>query len=643
MCSCHKSLLNKIPRQLFLIALLCALIYLPSLWNGFIWDDDTNLYKSLWIQGGGLKLIWFSNQMYQYYPVNFTTFWLEHKLWGLNPFGYHAVNLSLHILNAILVFWVVRKLYARLALPVALLFAIHPIQVETVAWITERKNLLSLFFFLWALLAYLRFDRTRIFKYYLFTAALFVLALLSKSIAVCFIFFPIFYKWWEDGRVGLREIKLSLVFIAIGLLSALHALYLEFYHVGAQGRDFSLNLLQRLILSGRIIFFYIYKLTFPFKFIFFYPPWTIAVNVWWQWLFSLAAVFLLFILFFYKKALGRGALTLFIFYIISIFPVLSFLNVYGMRFSYVADHFSYLSAPILLLLICASIAFFLDKLKNKIQALSTPAYRFLGRGIIGLAIVYMCIESMALTRNYQNEFILWKNLLKENPKAWIAYNNLATAYANAGEIERALPLYNKAIEIKPDYAEALDNLGTAYTKMGRNEEALALYKGMAVNPDFTRSPIVHYKLGNLYLKISRNEDAVIEYKKAIELCAKAKQYDSIAKEASYNLGNAYYGIGRKQEATKAYKEAIQTGPGNVEALNNLASVFVEAGQINKAIDLWEKAVQMDPEFATAHFNLAVFYFRDKKYDLAIEHCDKAIALGRKIDPKFLKLLKPYRK
>jgi len=628
---------------LFLIICFCLIIYLPSLWNGFIWDDDTNLYKSQWIQDGGLRVIWLSDKMYQYYPVSFTSFWLEHKLWGLKPFGYHFVNLLLHILNAILVFWAVKKLYPRLALAVALLFAVHPIQVETVAWITERKNLLSLFFFLSAILAYLRFDRTRMIRHYLVTAAMFILALLSKSIAICFIFFPVLYKWWKDGRLTLRELKLSLTFTAIGLISSLYTLYLEFYRVGAQGRDFGLNLAQRFLLSGRVIFSYIYKLIFPFKFMFFYPPWTVDAHIWWQWLFPLAAIFLTSILFIYRQKLGRGALALFAFYVISIFPVSGFLNVYGMRFSYVADHFAYLSTPVLLLLICAGVVFSLDKLKNRFRLLAAPICAPLGRGIFTLIIIYMCIQSMALTRNYKDKFTLWSNLVKENPKSWIAYNNLGAAYANMGNLQEAVRLYRKAIEIKPDYGDAYDNIGMAYANMGKAQEALALYKTMALDPHFAHVALVHYRLGNLYFKTGRYEDAIDEYKRSIGLCGKTRRLVSIAQEAYYNLGNAYYNIGKKQDAIEAYKEAVRIGQPNLQALNNLASVLADSGEIDKAIGLWEKAVQLDPHFATAHFNLAVFYFHNKKYDLAIRHCDKVIALGHKVDPKFLELLRSHRK
>ena len=389
--------------QILLIAFLCLMIYIPSLRNGFIWDDDSNLYKSQWIQkADGLKVIWSTDKMYQYYPVVFTTFWLEHRLWGLSPLGYHAVNLTLHILNALLFFWIVSKIYPGLAFISALLFAIHPIQVETVAWVTECKNLLSLFFFLLAVLAYLGFDNTKRKRYYLLTLLLFILALMSKSVAVCFIFFPVLYKWWKDNKVTWREVKLSIAFIATGLIIGLYTLYLELYHVGA-GEAFSLSFLERLVLSGRAALFYIYKLIFPFNFMFFYPRWQIDPHIWWQWLFLLGVILILAGLIIYRKRIGRGALALFIFYLISIFPVLGFLNVFPMQFSFVADHFSYLSTPFLLLLLCATVSLIFNRLTSKFPRLHSAPFKILWISLFILIVAYMCSKSMILTRNYKDE------------------------------------------------------------------------------------------------------------------------------------------------------------------------------------------------------------------------------------------------
>jgi len=689
--------------QVFLIILFCLIIYIPSLGNGYIWDDDLNVYKNQWVQKtDGLWNIWFSAKIYQYYPVDFTTFWVEHKLWGLNPFGYHLTNLLIHILNALLLFWVISKLYPRLAFIAALFFAVHPIQVETVAWITERKNLLSLFFFLLAVLAYLRFDRARVIKYYWLAVAMFILALLSKPVAVSFIFIPILYKWWKDGRVSFREIRLSAPLLAAGLIAAFYTLYLELYNVGARGQAFNLNFLERFILSGKIIFFYIYKICLPFKFMFFYPRWTVNAMVWWQWLFPAAVMLTIGALVYYRKKTGRGALALFIFYIISIFPVLGFINVYGMKFSYVADHFSYFSTPVILLLLCSGTTYFFDKVRHNFHLLSPVAYRTLKLCFLIFAVIYMCAKSSALTRNYKDEFTLWSNLIRHNPGAWIAYNNLGNLYRVMDKSDEALALYNKAIELKPDYVDAYNNLANIYGERGKSDEALALYKKViAENPNYA---IAYYNLGVFYNKMGKPEEAVALYKKAIAidpyyadayynlgvfydrtgkkedailLYKKAIESDPAYADAYSNLANLYSGMGKteeafalykkavaansgsalayynlavfyeqkggKREALALYKKAIAIDPYYADAYNNLGNIYAGMRKNEEAIKVYKKALEIYPDYAILHLNLSIAYFSIKEYDLALKHCDRAIELGYKIPSQFVNLLRPYRK
>jgi protein O-mannosyl-transferase len=490
--------------QAFVIVILCFIIYLPSLQNGFIWDDSENIYSSPWIKSTeGLRVIWLSREMYQYYPLTFTTFWLEHKLWGLYPFGYHAVNLDLHILNALLVFLIVLQLYPRLAFLSALLFAIHPIQVGTVARITECKNLLSLFFFLLAVLAYLHFERKQRLRYYLIAVSMFACALLSKPIAICFIFFPVLYGWWREGRVTRRQVRLSVAFVVIGLMSAFYTLNFEFlYNLRGRSELFHLTFPERFLLSGRIILFYIYKICLPFNFMFFYPRWPVNIAVWWQWLFTAGVGLIVGALIYYRKTIGRGALALFIFYLISIFPVTGFMNVYGMSFSFVADHFSYFSTPALLLLLCASLAILFDRLRIS---------RVIKGGFFGLAVVYLCAESMALTGNYKNDHTLWNNLIKQDPKSWPAYVFLGLC----SKPKDALPLYDKAIQFNPDCVWCYANRGRVYQNQGNLSQALLDYnKAIQVNPGFD---LAYSGRGVVYYLQNDLDQAIADFSRAIAI------------------------------------------------------------------------------------------------------------------------------
>ena len=611
-----------------------------------------------------LKVIWLTHEMPQYYPLVFTSFWLEHKLWGLNPFGYHTVNLILHILNALLFFWLALKIYPRLAFISALLFAIHPIQVETVAWITERKNLLSLFFFLSAILVYLRFDRTRRMKYYLLTVAMFVFALLSKSVAACFIFVPVLYKWWRDGKVTWREARLSAVFIVLGLLSGLYTIYLEFYNAGAHGKEFALPFLERFILSGRIIFFYIYKLLFPFHFMFFYPRWQVDARIWWQWLFPFAVMVGLGLLVYYRKRIGRGALALFIFYIASIFPALGFVNVFPMKFSFVADHFSYLSTPALLLLLCASVTFFFDKLKIKFPKLHSTLFRVFWAGLFILIVIYLCGKSMILTRNYKNEITHWSNLIRDNPKAWIAYNNLGLIYDNIGKTESAMDLYTKAIAIKPNFAEAYNNRGNAYKDQGNIQQAFSDFnKAIAINPNYAEAynnrGTAYGKQGNIQQAISdfnkaiaikpnyaeaynnrgtiyRNQgniqQAILDFNKAIEI-------DPNESDIYYNRGIAYEEQGNIQQAVSDYTKVIAINPNDADAHYNRGTVYFQQGKFVQAISDYNKAIAINPNSFKTYRTRAVAYYLAKKYDNAWIDVHKAEALGGAVHPGFLDALK----
>ncbi|MFH1519966.1 MAG: tetratricopeptide repeat protein [Candidatus Omnitrophota bacterium] len=653
--------------QVFFIIFLCLIIYGPSLGNGFIWDDDTHFYKNPLVQSNqGLKNIWFTHQTFQYYPLVFTAFWIEHKIWGFHPFGYHLVNLLFHILNALLLFWIVRKLYPRIAFVVALLFAIHPIQVETVAWITELKNLLVLAFFLLTILAYLRFDRTQKRKHYLQTIALFICALLSKTIAVCFVAVPILYAWWKKGRVRRREVRLSIPFMLIGFIAAINGLYLELYQVRARDA-WSLSFLERFVLSGRILLFYIYKLCLPFKFMFFYPRWTIDAGQWWQWLFPFASMLLLVLLVYYRRRIGRGAPTLFLFYIISIFPVLGFINVYGMKFSFVADHFSYLSTPALLLLLCGGVVFLFDKLKQKLPLLTLTRFRIFAQSILVIVIVSMGTKSMALTKSYKNDVILWEDLIRKNPKTWIAYNNLGTAYSDigkkeeaarlfkkaielnpdciiayydlanlykdSGKTEEAIILYKKVIKIKPDYIEAYNNLGNTYNDIGEHKTAITLYKkAIEINPSFAEA---YYNLGNAYSNISDSKAAIASYRKAIE-------FNLNHADVHNNLGNIYSYIGEYKTAITSYKKAIENNPNHANVYSNLGNVSGYIGEYKAAIAAYNKALEIDPDSAAVHNGLAVAHYHEKQYDLALKHCDRAIRLGYKVHPEFLKLRDRFR-
>jgi hypothetical protein len=283
-----------------LIILLVFLAYLPALRGGFIWDDDDYVTQNPTLHDlGGLQRLWFKvGAVPQYYPVVHTTFWLEHHLWGLDPFGYHLVNVLLHATAAILLWQVLLRLRIRGAWLAAVIFALHPVCVESVAWITERKNVLSAVFYFAAAMAYLRFagleeavtsNRRRWYCYW-GALVLFMAAMLSKTVTCSLPAALLLVCWWKKDRVQRGEILPLLPFFVIGVAAGLVTTWVEKYHVGAQGADWSFTFAGRCLIAGRSLWFYAGKLVWPVHLTFIYPRWKIETEVWWQWLFPVAAI-----------------------------------------------------------------------------------------------------------------------------------------------------------------------------------------------------------------------------------------------------------------------------------------------------------------------------------------------------------------
>jgi hypothetical protein len=335
---------------LILLPALTLLAYLPVWHAGYIWDDDFYVRNNWTLHDlNGLKHIWFDTEATpQYYPLVHTTFWLEYHAWKLDPAGYHIVNVVLHALGAIL-FWRVLKL---LALPgawlAAALFALHPVNVESVAWITERKNVLSLVFFCAAAWAYLRFtaesqSQNRRRAWWCAALLLFVCALLNKTVACSLPPVLLLERWWKKNRLETGDVLPLVPFFIIGLGMGLHTAWLEKHHVGASGAEWSFSLAERCLIAGRALWFYAGKLVWPAPLTFIYPRWQLDAGVWWQWLFPAAALAVVTALWLARKRIGRGPLAAFLFFAITLFPALGFVDVYPFRYSFVADHFQYLA------------------------------------------------------------------------------------------------------------------------------------------------------------------------------------------------------------------------------------------------------------------------------------------------------------
>ena len=589
-----------------LIILLVFLAYLPTLRGGFIWDDDSYVTHNPTLHDlGGLQRIWFKvGAVPQYYPLVHTTFWLEYHLWALNPIGYHLINVLLHAVAAILLWQVLRRLQAPGAWLAAVIFALHPVEVESVAWVTERKNVLSAVFYFAAALAYLRFvawekpDRQNRFRWhwYLGALVLFLAALLSKTVACSLPAVLLLMCWWKKGRVQRGDVMPLLPFFVVGVALGLLTAWMEKHHVGARGADWSLTFADRCLIAGRALWFYAGKLVWPAPLTFIYPRWEIEPAVWWQWLFPIAAAGVVAGLWLARRRIGKGPLVAVLFFAGTLGPALGFVNVYPMRYSFVADHFQYLASVGLIILFAAGL--------NRAP-----------RVIPATLVVLLGALTWQQTGIYRDLETLWRDTLAKNPGCWMAQNNLGTVFADKGRYDEAIKYYRKAIQLNPNFSEAQYGLGLAFAAQGRLDEAIENYrKAIQINPDY-RDAL--NDLGNALASKGRFDEAIGNYRKAIRI-------NPNYAEARYNLGNALAAQGQLDEAIENYYKAIRINPNYAEAQNNLGIALADKGRFGEAIEAFRKAIQSKPDFSEALNNLGGVLLNQGRFDEAIENYRKAI-------------------
>jgi tetratricopeptide (TPR) repeat protein len=495
----------------------------------------------------------------------FTTFWLEYRLWGLNPVGYHAVNIILHAVNAIIVFWLLRRLEVPGAWMIGAVFAVHPVHVESVAWISERKNVLSALFYLLSIGCYLEYESKRRWGWYAGALGLFILALLSKTVVATLPVAFLLIRYFKGWRIGRREVLELLPFLVIGAAMGLLTKWYEVHRVGAEGPEWDLSMGESLLVAGRALVFYVVKLIWPTNLSFNYPRWQLDIRDPMQWSWVLV-VLLVGLVFWWKRAVwGRGPFVGLAFFSVSLSPALGFFDVYFMRFSFVADHFQYLASLGIIALFIGSTAWEFDR-----RIKSDPN----GEGLILkwmrpvpglLVLVILAALTWKQGQIYRNPGTLWQDTLNKNPNSWLAHNNLGSVYVGKGDLEEAIQEYLAVLSLQPNYATAHYDLGTIYLRQGRLEEAIQEFlTALRLQPFYVN---VHNNLGNAYLRQGRLEEAIQEFLTVLGLQPDLTQ-------AHYNLGNAYKLKGLEDEARKQFEMALKLNPNfspAQEALESLGS------------------------------------------------------------------------
>jgi protein O-mannosyl-transferase len=599
-----------------LIAGLSALAYLPSVHGGFILDDNLLLTDNRLIKASdGLYRLWFTTDAIDYWPVTNSTLWLEWRLWQMDSTGYHVTNLLVHIASALLLWATLNTLAIPGAFLAALLFAVHPVNVESVAWIAQRKNLLALLFCLASMLAYRR-DESRpparghstpraTDAWYWTSLAAFVLAMLSKGSVAIFPVILLGTTWWRRPLTRRDLVRTAPFFLVSAALVLVNIEFQSRFSSTVRSAGF----VERLLGAAAAVWFYLYKALLPINLSFVYPKWHIRPDAWQWWVPLLAALATTCTLWVYRRSWGRPLLFAWGFFCVALAPVMGFTDVGFMEHSLVADHYQHLAIIGVLAVLAAGWSTWRQRARGAGRWLPDAA----AAGAVAL-LAWLTWQQSAL---YADGITLYRATLETNPAAWFAQNNLGLELLAAGRPQEAIAHFERAVQLKPDYAEAHYNLGRTWLQTGQLTQAIDEYqKALRLKPYSE----YHHELGRALLRAGRFSEAIANFQQALQLMP-----DSA--EAESNLGSALLEAGRPQDAIDHYERAIGLRPEFAAAHADLGRALLQLDRSAEAITQFERALRLQPDSPTAHNSLGVALAKDGQLEPAIAQFRQALRLN----------------
>ncbi len=629
------------------LAVLGAVSYVPALSGGFVWDDVIFAEEPVIQAASGLRSIWLSpadiSREGHYWPFVYTTFWLEHKLWGLQPAGYHVVNILLHLCNCLLLWRLLQRLAVPGALVIAAVFAVHPVHVESVAWIMERKDVLSALFYLTAALTWIRYTAAPHPGRYALALGLFTAGLLSKSVVVTLPAALVIWHWWRRGRVTRTELLRLAPLVVVGV--AIIAADLSFYR-GREVLDLGYTLAERVLIAARALWFYAGKLLWPADLAVIYPLWKVDAGDLTAWAYVAAAAALAAALSLARGRIGRGPLAGVLYFGVTLGPVLGFVDFGYMQFSFVADRFQYLAGIGVLAVVLGAIAHGVGRLPAEAR-----------RGAWGLATAVVVVLG-ALTWQqagvYRDELTLFSHIVAHNPDARDAHHNLGRALLNAGRPAEAIGAARIAVEQRPDYANTRSNLGLSLMAVQRTDEAAEQFRrALELDP---RHADARHNLANIQRAAGNYEAAVDSYREVLDLDPEFALAHAGLGDALFHLGRyesaitaltralslqpdlpesgALHGImglasqalDRPEAAAEYFEHALRIDPGDWVALGRLATLRARQERYQEALRLYRKLLEIDQASAQTHANMGVALYYLNRPDEARRSFERALSL-----------------
>ena len=643
--------------------------YLPSINGGFLLDDGLLLTENRLIAASdGPYRLWCTTQSHEFYPLSYTSNWLEWRLWKMHTAGYHVTNLILHAAESLLLWIVLRRLSIPGAFLAALIFALHPVNVESVAWIAQRRNIMALLFFLLSILWYLKFAHLPGLSFsarrlpipqqirhpssfilhhsslrycYCLSLAAFLLAMLGKGSAVVLPLALLGIVYWfqtTDGeglsrflcqqkwdcpfsahatsdnqyeKVGSRSFRRALLplapFFAIALALTLANVWFQTHggDVVYRRADFA----ERLAGAGGVVWFYLCKALLPIDLCFIYPTWHIQTHNLLGWAPLLAALAVTAVLWLYRKCWARPLFFAWAFFCATLVPVMGFTDVGFMKFSLVADHYLHIAIIALIVPIAAGC---------ELWRQSGP--RRSRRAALSVAIVAVAVLFLLTWRQntlFSGEIPLYQDTLSKNPRSWRIQNNLGIAMLRAGRVSEAVENFKSVLEINPDFVDARINLGNTLFQAGQAEAAIEqIRQALASKPD---SAAAHFNLGKIFARLGRTQDAVDEFEQAARLKPDFP-------DAHLYLGDIFFADGRTDQAIERYRQAVRLKPELWAARSGLATALAKIGDLQQAVEQLHEALRINPDLPEAWFELANVCRASGQAAQAVDFYRQALAL-----------------
>ena len=582
------------------IIAMTSAAYWPAIQDGgFVWDDKIYITENPRMDSlNGLGMIWAGvfqgDYIHQYYPLTSTVFWIQHQWWGKDAMGYHVVNVLLHAANALLLWQLLRLLNVPGAWIAAAIFSIHPVHVQSVAWITELKNVLSTLFYLSSGLVFVRFFRLHQSNYlqqkidknhltwptYILGLFLFVCALLSKTATASLPAALLLLMVWKRKTWPVRELIHLVPIMVIGVGFILTTSFLESHYTSLRGDPAIHSLTEKFLIAGRSICFYASKLAWPEPLAMIYPRWQINARIWWQYLFPVGVLLAITALWIWRNRIGKGPVAAVVFFVIAVAPV-SFATIGFTQHSYVADHWQYW-ASMGLVTLAVSAATVLSR-RSGIE-------RWISWLAVGIVLVSFSRLTYQQAKIYESPEKLWTNTVAKNPDAWSAHNILGRIDRLNGDIDSAIKHYFEAAGANPHALNPVYNLGEAFGAKGDIDKSMYYYRAaLKIQPD---DALTHNNLANLLFKEKKFDDAIVHYRKAVE-----------------------------------------ANPDFVAALCNMGNALAVLGQLDNAVTHYLRAVELDPDYARAHFYLGRTLLKQGRIKKGQEHINEAARL----EPKLLSI------